>query len=296
MMNITFIIQLLINGILLGGVYALVSLGLVLIVGVLRIVNFAHGDFLMVAMYVTYFLFSLFHVPLTISFVIVVIIFFFIGLFVQRLFIQPILHAQPFARLMVTVGLSIIMQNLALLFWKADFRSIQISSSTASIQVAGLLINVGGLTSFLIAMGVGIILLLFLKKTYLGLAIRAIVQNRDATKLMGVNVNKLYLLSFGIGMACVGVAGVAITPLYPVFPTVGLYFVIISFIILVIGGMGNFLGAFFGGLLIGLVESFSGFVLGPALKEAVYLLIFIIVLLIAPTGLFGLGKGSEELG
>jgi branched-chain amino acid transport system permease protein len=97
-------------------------------------------------------------------------------------------------------------------------------------------------------------------------------------------------------MACVGVAGVAITPLYPVFPTVGLYFVIISFIILVIGGMGNFLGAFFGGLLIGLVESFSGFVLGPALKEAVYLLIFIIVLLIAPTGLFGLGKGSEELG
>jgi branched-chain amino acid transport system permease protein len=296
MMNITLITQLLINGILLGGIYALVSLGLVLIVGVLRIVNFAHGDFLMVAMYVTYFLFSLFHVPLTISFVIVVIIFFFIGLFVQRLFIQPILHAQPFARLMVTVGLSIIIQNLALLFWKADFRSIQISSSTASIQIAGLFINVGGLTAFLIAMGVGIILLLFLKKTYLGLAIRAIVQNRDATKLMGVNVNKLYLLSFGIGMACVGVAGVAITPLYPVFPTVGLYFVIISFIILVIGGMGNFLGAFFGGLLIGLVESFSGFLLGPSLKEAVYLLIFIIVLLIAPTGLFGLGKGSEELG
>jgi branched-chain amino acid transport system permease protein len=295
-MNLTFFLQLIVNGILLGGVYALISFGLVLVVGVLRIVNFAHGEFLMLAMYSTYFLFTLLHVPLSISFIIVVIIFFFLGLMVQRLFIQPILSSPPITRLLVTVGLSIIMQNLALIFFKADFRSIKFSSFIESIEVGGVLINFNILTAFLVAIGIGAVLLLFLKTTYTGMAIRAIVQDREATKLMGVNVNRIYQISFGIGIACVGVAGVILMPLYPVFPTVGLYFVILCFIILVLGGMGNFLGAFFGGLIIGMVESFSGFFLGPDLKEAVYLLIFILVLLISPTGLFGLGRGSEELG
>ncbi len=283
--------QSLISGILMGGIYALVSIGLTLIFGVMNVVNFAHGEFLMIAMYMTFWVFHYLHIDPYISLFIVTPVLFLIGVVTQRFLIQHLIQAEHYTQIFATVGMSTVMANAALFFWKADYRMVKTAYGSATLNFSDLVISYPRLVSFLMAIAITILLFIFLKHTYLGRAIRATSQDNIGAKLMGVNIDRVYIFTFGLGSACVGVAGALLMPIYYAFPTVGLHFVLTAFVVVVLGGMGNITGALFGGLLIGVVESFSGFFISPELKEAVYFVIFVIVLLFKPSGLFGLSKG-----
>jgi branched-chain amino acid transport system permease protein len=283
------VIQLIINGLLLGGIYALISIGLTLIFGVLEIINFAHGEFLMLGMYASYWLFQLFGVDPYLSLLMVIPTFFLVGLAVQRIIIQPIINAPPLNQIFATVGLSLVLQNVALFFWKADYRTVRTAYSTLCLKTGGLMISLPRLVAFVLAIAMISALLMFLKRTYTGKAIRALAQEKRAAMLMGINVYRMYQIAFGIGIACVGAAGAMLIPIYYAFPTVGALFVLIAFVVVILGGYNSLVGALIGGLIIGLVEAFSGFFLSPHLKEAVYFVIFILILLFRPTGLFGRG-------
>lgn len=281
------IIQLLINGLLVGGIYALVSIGLCLIFGVLEIVNFAHGEFLMLSMYMTYWLFNIFGIDPYLSALILFPVFFIFGTMIQRTIIQPLLNAPHLNQIFATVGLSMIFQNFALLLWKADYRIVK-TSYTSKVFIAGdYVIGFTRLAAFLIACGAMLILFLFLKNTYVGKAIRALAQERRASQLMGINIFKTYQIAFGIGIAITGLAGAVLMPIFYAFPTVGNMFSLIAFVVVILGGYNNLVGALFGGLIIGLIESFGGFFISPHLKEAIYFVIFILILLFKPTGLLG---------
>ena len=281
------IMQLLINGLLLGGIYALISIGLTLIFGVLEIVNFAHGEFLMLSMYASYWLFQLYGVDPYLSILIILPMFFLIGLVVQRVTIQPIINAPMLNQVFMTVGLSMVIQNVALFVWKADYRTVKTAYSSLNLKTSGLIINFPRLVAFILAMGIIAALLIYLKKTYTGKAIRALAQERRAAMLMGINVYRTYQIAFGIGIACVGAAGAMLIPVYFVFPGVGALFVLIAFVVVILGGYNSLVGSIIGGLIIGVVEAFSGFFISPHLKEAIYFVIFILILLFRPAGLFG---------
>lgn len=286
--------QVAVSGVLLGGVYALISIGLTLIFGVMRVINFAHGEFLMIAMYATFWLFHLYGLDPYLSIALVAALLFLVGLATQAVVVRPILRGSSSMQIFATVGLSIVLQNAALLIWKADYRSVDTFYSKAVISIGPLLVGISRLAAFVTALAITAALFLFLKKTYLGKAIRCTTQDRTAALLMGINIGRINLITFGIGAALVGIAGSLLMPIYPTFPTVGTYFVLIAFVVVVLGGMGNVTGAFLGGLIIGLVEAFSGFYV-PALKEAVYFVVFILVLIVRPTGIFGV-VGAEEVG
>jgi branched-chain amino acid transport system permease protein len=289
------ILQLTINGLLIGGIYALIAIGLTLIFGVVRIINFAQGEFLMIGMFATFWIFSLLKIDPYIGLLIFTPLLFLLGMGTERVIIKPIQNAPALAQIFSTFGLSIVLQNGALMFWKSEYRSIETSYSSAMINWAGLMINVPRLVVFLVAVGIVIFLYLFLQKTYLGKAMSAVAQDRDAAQLMGVDINKIYMLAFGLGIGLEGLAGALIMPIYATYPTVGFTFGLIAFVVVVLGGLGNMFGAFLGGLVIGLVESFSGFFISPELNTAIYFLIFVLVLIIRPSGLMGM-VGAEEMG
>ncbi len=279
--------QVLVNGILLGGIYALVSLGLTLIFGVMRIINFAHGQFLMLAMYATYWLFQLYGVDPYVSILIVVPLMLAIGMGAYRMIIQPIIDASEMTHVFATLGLNLSLQGIALFLWQGDFRGIRTSYSSMVIHLGPLYINLPRLIIFLCAIAAILALFLFLKKTYTGKAIRASAQKRVAAQLMGVNLSKIYMIAFGIGIAIVGLTGAVLMPIYEVFPSVGSLFALVAFVVVVLGGLGNLGGALVGGIVIGVVESVSGVFIAPALKEGVYFIIFVVILLLRPTGIFG---------
>ena len=281
------ILQLLVNGILHGGIYALISIGLTMIWGVMQIVNFAHGEYLMLGMYGSFWVFSLYGVDPYLALFLIAPGLFLLGVITQRTVIAPILDAPHAAQIFATVGLSIVLQNLALFAWKGDYRNIRLETSISNVKFMGLVISFPRLMAFLITLGLVIALFFFLRKTYVGKALRATADNKRSAQLMGINVNRLYYLALGIGTACVGVAGGILMPMYSVFPTVGAYFSLTAFVVVVLGGMGSMAGAFVGGLIIGVVEAFSGFFLAPALKEVVYFLVFVLILVFKPSGLMG---------
>ncbi|MFG1213311.1 branched-chain amino acid ABC transporter permease [Xanthobacter flavus] len=287
------LIQLVLNGILLGSMYAIISVGLTLIFGIVRVVNFAHGEFLMVGMYAAYLLAAKFGLHPYAAAVPIVILLFAIGAAVQRFLIQPLLGAEEHIQIFATVGLSTALVNLALLVFGADLYSIPPSAAQGTVMVAGFSLVKGQLVMFVCALALVAGLHLFMQSTALGRAIRATAQNRTAALLMGVKVDQIYVIAFGIGAACVGLASALVMPLYPVTPTIGTYFVLTAFVVVVLGGMRSMYGAFFGAMIIGLVDSLSGYYIAPDLKEVVYFAIFLAILIFKPTGLFGLGRGTE---
>ncbi|WP_408008418.1 branched-chain amino acid ABC transporter permease [Pseudalkalibacillus sp. A8] len=290
------ILQTLISGILLGGIYSLISMGLNLILGVVRIINFAHGELLMISMYISFLFYTTWGMDPYVSAILVIICLFLLGVITQRIMIQPILDTPASTKIFATLGLSIALQNLALMTVSADHFSVRTSYQSAVIHIGELVVSVPRLIAFVTAITVAVLLYLFLQKTMTGKAVRAVAMQRQAAYLMGVNVKRIYLLAFGIGSALVGLAGAMLMPIYSVYPTVGTSFVLIAFVVVVLGGMGSMFGAFFGGLIIGLVEALSGVLFSPGLKEAVYFAIFILVLLFRPSGIFSLGKGAGEVG
>jgi branched-chain amino acid transport system permease protein len=228
-----------------------------------------------------------------VSGILVIALLFLLGVVTQRFMIQPILNTPDTTKVFATLGLSIALQNLALMVMGANHMSVRTSYQSAVINIGELAISIPRLISFIIAISVAILLYLFLQKTMMGKAVRAVAIQRQAAFLMGINVNKIYLLAFGIGVGLVGLAGAILMPIYSIYPTLGTSFVLIAFVVVVLGGMGSMFGAFFGGLIIGLVEALSGVLIDTGLKEAVYFVIFILVLLFRPSGIFGLGKAGE---
>lgn len=283
-------LQVLISGILIGGIYGLVSLGLSILFGVLRIVNFAHGEFLMLGMFLTYWLYNFLSLDPYISMIIVIPASALFGVIIYYVFIKGILGQSDMVYILTTVALSTLLQNLVLVFIGPNERAIQTTLGTDSIMIGGIAIGVTKLIAFIVSIVITLALILFLKKTFIGKAILAVSQDRNAAKYVGINVNKIYLITFIISTVCVGIAGAVILPIYSVSPHIGAYFVLIAFVIVVTGGLGNIYGVIPAGILIGVVEAVSGYYLPVSFKEIVYFLIFLLVLTLKPSGLFGVKR------
>lgn len=287
--------QLVVSGLLIGGVYALLSIGLTLIFGVLRIVNFAQGEFIMLAMFGAYWLNAAFRIDPYLSIPIVAPAVFLLGVLTERVVIKPILAAPHAMQIFATFGVSVVLQNLALTFAGPDYRSVQVSYASDSFTVGDVSVSATNLYAFLAAAAMSAALLAFLHLTRQGRALRAMVQNRYAAQLMGVDVGRMNRLAFGVGVACAAVAGCILTPIYYTFPTVGVDLIVLGFVVVVLGGLGSVVGAMLGGLIIGITETFTGFFVSVQLKDVLALGLFLLILLVRPQGLFG-RAGSEEIG
>ena len=275
------------NGLTTGAVYALIALGLTLIYGVLHIINFAHGASLMIALYAVYLLKAHFGIDPYLALPIVVPGMFALGYLLQRVVINRASHGKDENILLVTLGLSIVLENLALMIFKSDTRTIETAYTLTTVPVGPAMIALPKLVAFAGALVTSALLLLVVTRTDLGRAIRAVAKEKQGARLMGIDVDHVYAMSFGIGLACLGAAACFLLPAYYVNPQVGGGFVLVAFTIVVLGGMGSFAGALLGGLLIGVVESLGGLFLGESLGQIGIFAIFIAVLLFRPQGLFG---------
>jgi branched-chain amino acid transport system permease protein len=278
--------QAFVSGTMLGGVFALIAIGLTLIWGVMGIINFAHGEFLMIGMYVAYFLAAKTGLDPYLTILVTVPALFLIGAGIFRANIQPVLKDPVMNQILLTVGLMLVLQNLALVLFTATPMSIDTPYNRTTFNVGPVVIplsNLLGLVGSLVGVA---ILWWFLQYTDMGRAIRAASQNRDAATLMGIDVRRTYLVAFGIGSACVGLAASLMLPFYYVSPLVGSFLGLVAFVVVVLGGMGNVLGALVGGLIIGLSETMSAAILPGSLSRALTFAIFILVLLFRPQGIF----------
>ena len=287
MFDLSILFASVLNGITTGAVYALIALGLTLIYGVLHIINFAHGASLMVALYGVYFLKEQLGIDPYLALPIMVPAMFAFGYLLQRGVINRASHGKDENILLVTLGISIILENLALLFFKSDTRNIETAYTLTTVSIGPAMIALPKIVSFAGALVVSAVLLAVMRYTDLGRAIRAVAKEKHGARLMGIDVDHVYAMCFGIGLACLGAAACFLLPAYYVNPLVGSGFVLVAFTIVVLGGMGSFVGALIGGLLIGVVESIGGLYLGESLGQVGIFAIFIAVLLLRPQGLFG---------
>jgi branched-chain amino acid transport system permease protein len=280
-------VQSLISGILVGGVYALIGIGLTIIFGVMRIINFAHGDIMMIGMYLTYNLFNLAGVDPFLSIIICIPLMFLFGGLLQKVFINRVLNALPQNQILLTIGLGLIMSNTVMLIFTSDYKILTTSYSSGSFTLMGISISQPLAISFVITAVITAILYWFLMKTDIGQAIRATAQDRQAAQLMGINVKRMSIIAFGLGAALAGTAGALISPTYYIFPQIGSTFTLKAFVITVLGGMGSVIGATLGGILIGIAESLGAVYISSGWKEVLVYVIFLLVLLFKPSGLLG---------
>ena len=291
MFDASILLSALLNGLTTGAVYALIALGLTLIYGVLHIINFAHGASLMMALYGVYALKERWGIDPYVALPIMVPAMFVLGYAMQRIVINRASHGKDENILLVTLGLSIVMENFALLFFKSDTRTIETAYTLTTVAIgpeaAQVMVSLPKLVAFAGALVVSALLIVILQRTDLGRAIRAVAKEKQGARLMGIDVEHVYAMCFGLGLACLGAAACFLLPAYYVNPQVGNGFVLVAFTVVVLGGMGSFAGALLGGLLIGVVESFGGLFLGESLGQVGIFVIFIGVLLLRPEGLFG---------
>ncbi|HKZ05300.1 MAG TPA: branched-chain amino acid ABC transporter permease [Methylomirabilota bacterium] len=287
--------QLVVSTLLLGGIYALIAVGLTLIFGVMRVVNFAHGEFLMLAMYLAFWCFALLRLDPYVTLVLALPVIFGAGWLSYRLVMRPVIHASHNVQVFTTVGLSIALQNLALVLWTADAHFVRTPYYSVVVRLGGAAFNLAQLVAFLIAVLATAALFAFLRWSYTGKIMRATAQDRQAASLMGIDTGRVYSLTWAVGVTCVGVAGVLLAPVYPVYPTAGLQFVLIAYVAVVLGGLGDMAGALIASLIVATVEVVGSYTIGTAWKEVLYLLLFIAILVIRPAGLFG-QRGAEAIG
>lgn len=286
--------QLIISGVLVGGIYALMSIGLTLIFGVLRIVNFAHGEFLMIAMYGAWAITRLLGLNPYIAAIAIVPAMFLFGAIVYRLIISPALDKPHLVVVFATMALSIFIQNAALMIMTADLLDVP-PIFGRSLTIGPIYIKVELLLGFIITILCTVGLQWMIRTTYLGKAIRATVQDGEAAMLMGIPVPRIFLITFAVGSALVGLAACVMMPLFSVFPTVGLNFVLIAFVIVVLGGMGSIEGALLGGICVGVVQSLSSYYVAPAFGQLFFFVLFLLVMIFRPNGLLG-QKGAATVG
>jgi len=276
-----------VNGLTIGAIYALIALGLTLIYGVLHILNFAHGSLLMLALYAAFFLNTVAGIDPYLALPILVPAFFVLGYALHRGVIEPTSHGKEHNVLLVTLGLAIVIDNLALYFWTSTTRTVDLPYAFSVIDLRVALVPVPRVVAFAASLALAALLAVFMATTDLGKAIRAVAKEREGARLAGIRVEHVYAMSFGIGTACVAAAACLLLPTFYVTPQVGYAFVLVAFTTVVLGGMGSFVGALVGGLVLGAVEALSGLLLGESLGQIGIFVIFILVLLLRPTGLFG---------
>jgi branched-chain amino acid transport system permease protein len=287
--------QLLVSTLLLAGVYALIAVGLTLIFGVMRVVNFAHGEFLMLGMYLAFWAFTLLRFDPYVTVVVSLPLVFGAGWLSYRLVMRPVVHASHNVQVFTTVGLSIALQNVALVLWTADAHFVRTPYYAAVVRLGSAAFNIAQLVAFAFAVLFTAALFAFLRWSYTGKVMRATAQDRHAASLMGIDTGRIFALTWAVGVTCVGVAGVLLAPIYPVYPTAGLQFVLIAYVAVVLGGLGDMAGAVIASLIVAAVEVMGSYVIGTAWKEVLYLLLFIAILVLRPAGLFG-QRGAEAIG
>jgi branched-chain amino acid transport system permease protein len=287
--------QLIASAIVLGGIYALVSIGLTLIFGVMRIVNFAHGEFLMLSMYLAIGLSTQIGVDPYLGLLVAIPLSLIFGAAVYYAVVRPVIARPHVVQIFTTLGLSIVLQNAALFFWTANFRQLRLSYGDRVLMIAGAAVTLPQLIAFAVAALFTTVLFAWLRFTYLGKAMRATAQDPKAATLMGIDTGKILLIAFLVGTMCVCVAGMLMAPLFSTYPTVGLQFVLVAFVVVVLGGLGSAVGALVGALIVAFLDVIGGFYVGTAWKEVLYFIVFIAVLLLRPAGLLG-QRGAEELG
>jgi branched-chain amino acid transport system permease protein len=275
------------NGLLTGAVYALVALGLTLIYGVLHIINFAHGALLTVAMFAAFFAHRLLGLDPYVAAVILTPLFFLLGYALQRFVIGPAGHGEDRNILLVTLGLAVVIENALLYAFRADTRTVDLSYAFDVVEVGTAFLAVPRVIAFCAVMLVALLLWLIMRWTDTGKAIRAVAKEKLGAELAGIDVAHIYAVTFGLGTACLAIAACLLIPTYYVNPSAGNAFVLVAFTIVVLGGMGSVAGALIGGLFVGVVESLSGLYLGESLGQIGIFVMFILVLLLRPSGLFG---------
>ncbi len=288
-MDLSIFIQTVTSGILLGGLYGLIALGMTLIFGVMRIINLAHGEFLMIGMYVSYILFTKFGVDPYLSIVVSVPLLFVMGIGIQRFLLMPLIKAKAPGenQILMTAGIGLVLTNAALLIFSPNYFTVLTTYSNATASIGKISVSLPLLWDFLICFGITGILYLFIMKTDTGCSIRAVAQNIDSARLMGINIDRIMIITFGVGAALVGAAGTLFMPIFYVFPAIGELFTLKAFIVTVLGGMGSALGALVGGVTLGIVEQIGASYISMALKDALGFVIFVLVLIFRPSGLVG---------
>lgn len=287
MPDLSIIIPSVLNGITTGALYALVALGLTLIYGVLHIINFAHGALLMLGLYAVYYLYAQFGIDPYVSLLIVPPGMFVLGYALQRGIIGKASHGRDENILLVTLGLAIVIENLALYFFRSDTRIVDLPYSFSTVEFLGTFLPLPKVIAFFGAVITAAVFWIIMTRTDLGRAIRALAKERKGARLVGIDIDHVFAMSYGLGIACLGIAACLLLPSYYVNPQVGHGFVLIAFTIVVLGGMGSFVGALLGGFIIGVVEALGGLFLGESLGQIGIFLIFILVLVFRPTGLLG---------
>jgi branched-chain amino acid transport system permease protein len=303
-MNLNLLLQLAVSGFLMGGVYSLIALGLSLIFGVLRVINFAHGEMMVWGMYIAYTVFLRTGIDPFFSFLISAAGLFVLGYLLQRTVVNRILDSPEAMQVLPLVGIAMVFENSARIIWGPDYISPQSRFSLSSLPIGNLMIDVPRLLAFCLAIIITFVVLFFLKKTDTGKSIRAAADNRTGALLVGKDINRIYAVCFGVGTACVGAAGGLLVPIMPLSPHIGAPFTMISFIIVILGGMGSLTGAMVGGFIVGIAEStgpelitglFHGIGLGldfpNTMKQVVSFFILIVIMIWRPQGLFGGKKG-----
>jgi len=275
------------NGLMTGSVYALIALGLTLVYGVLHIINFAHGATLTAAMFAVFVGHAMFGIDPYLMILILAPLFFGLGYLLQRFVIGPAAHGSDSNVLLITLGLSIMIENALLAVFRSDTRSIDVPYAFSSFDLGFTFLAVPRVVAFAVSLLVALLLWLLLHRTDTGKAIRAVAKERMGADLVGIRVDHIFAVTFGLGAACVAIAACLLMPSFYVTPRIGNAFVLVAFTIVVLGGMGSIPGAVIGALFIGVVESLSGLLLNESLGQLGIFLIFILVLLVRPTGLFG---------
>ncbi len=289
------IAQNLVFGILVGALYGLAAVGLALVFGVTKFLNVAHGELLMLGGYACFWLFNLWHVDPFLSLPLTIVSLLVVGAVFYKLLFARMVKLAEGAKiqntLLVGFGLSLILQNLALRFWTADTRSITTFYSGTVWTILGVRLPVVRVASMGIAFVLIVALQLFLRRTYTGKALRATVENWEAATLMGIDIQRVYLLSFVMGAALAGVAGALVSVGYSIDPTMGMSWTLKSLVVMVLGGLGSLTGTFVGGLILGVTESATGYFFSLTYREVVGLVLFLLVLIFRPQGLFGAKEG-----
>jgi len=286
-------LQTLVAGILKGGLYGLIGLGMSLIMGVMGIINLAHGQLMMVAMYVTFVLSHYLGIDPYISLFVSMPALFFLGVVIQKYTLNPLMEQDsilPENQVLMTVGIGMVLTEIARFIFTSDYKSVQTSYSDATFFLGEISFSIALVISFFIAVGLTLFMFWFLLKTDTGRSIRATAQDKDAAMLMGVNSKRITVITFGLGAALVAAAGTVLMPIYYLFPDIGGPFTRKAFVITILGGLGSTVGAIFGGLTLGLAEAFGATYIGMAYDDMIGLLIFILVLLFLPGGFKRLTK------
>jgi len=281
------LLQAIINGLLFGAVYAMIGIGFSLVWGVMNIINVAHGSFIMIGAYLSYTLFAAYGVDPFLSIPITMAVLFIIGYTIQKFLLNRVIRGSVFITLTFTFGLQILIANICLLIWSADYHSVKLPYSGAGFEIGEVVIPLVRLGIFVVALVLTGLFYLFMRKTKTGVAINATALNFEGAKTVGIDVNNIYAITFGVSAALAGAAGALISPIMSVNPFIGGSLVGKAFVIAILGGLGSTVGALAGGMVLGLVETIATVFMPASFQELMGFSVLVLVLIFRPQGIMG---------